>query len=609
MKYYHFLIAVLFFPLNITAQEVLFPLSVNPVLTKLQFNPSTQRRAAVNDTAFLPFIEDFSLNSVYPTDSLWTDRNVFINNNYSADPVTIGIATFDGLNEFGQPYHPSSTADSIADYLTSRPIRLQQVPPGDTSLWLSFFYQPQGLGDCPEAQDSLVLQFKDTSETWTTVWSVPGRCDTAFKRINIRIADAKYFFDGFQFRFYNIATVNGNRDHWNLDYVIIRLNTIENAPISDFGFIHPQQTMIKEYTSMPYSHYKVNGMQATMMKTTMDDTIRNFDYGPSAVAPFISVTDDAGTNTVFTLPSTIVGLNLLSDTGYTIPLNGFQFPVNPEDSASFLVKSYSDSPPNQNNFNDSSFYYQDFYNYYSYDNGSAESSYGLTGNTDVWAAYQFDIKKQDTLRGVQIYFNPTGIDITNKLFQLTVWSDVNVTSNTSVEMYRLINQKPDTFDGINVFKTYLFDSLLVVGPGNIWVGMIQNEPQTLYGIGFDRNTDSRDKMFYHIDGFWYQSQLAGSWMIRPLFGRDISLVGINEAKGNSPAFSLYPNPATHLIHLRSEPGKECRYQIYDLIGSLISDGKTSGDKTIDVSSFAKGMYVVKLSDADNGFSTRKFIID
>jgi hypothetical protein len=273
----------------------------------------------------------------------------------------------------------------------------------------------------------------------------------------------------------------------------------------------------------------------------------------------------------------------------------------------FQVKSYSDSPINQNKLNDSSFYTQHFYNYYSYDDGSSEWAYALSGNQDVWAAYQFNIKVQDTLRGVQIYFNPTGYDVSNKLFQLTVWSDVNIGQNTSVEMYRMINQKPDTFDGINVFKTYLFDTLLVVGPGNIWVGMIQNDPQTLFGIGFDRNTDSRDKMFVHFDGFWHQSNIPGSWLMRPLFGEDISLVGISEAEKQGPSFTVYPNPASALLHLHSE--KECTYQIFNSIGSMVETGRLLGEKSIDVSKFSKGIYVVKVLDAQNRFTAKKVILD
>ena len=244
----------------VIGQEIIFPLNVNQALINQSKNISSfQKKALFDDTISTPFEDDFSRPGIYPYDSLWLDSNVYINNNYSEKPFTIGVATFDGLNQNGKPYLPLSTDDNIADFLTSRPIDLI-VPPGDTSTWLSFFYQPQGLGDEPEIEDSLVLQFKDTGGVWNNVWQVEGRRDTVFQRVNIRITEDKYLFKGFQFRFYNIATVNGNRDHWNLDYLVLRKNTVTNPPIVENAMVRPQISLLTEFTAMPYSHYKPLGI-------------------------------------------------------------------------------------------------------------------------------------------------------------------------------------------------------------------------------------------------------------------------------------------------------------------------------------------------------------
>ena len=210
-----FLQVLVVFSTNISiAQESIEPLGTNPVLIQASkfatANLSNSRISTFNDTLTLPFIDDFSKRGIYPFDSLWLDSNVFINSNYGDLPITIGVATFDGLNKNGYPYNPSASQDSVADLLTSRPIDLA-VLTGDTSVWLSFFYQPQGLGDVPETKDSLVLQLRDTGGVWNNVWALKGNSDTAFKRANIHLLDNKYFYKGFQFRFYNIATVNGNR--------------------------------------------------------------------------------------------------------------------------------------------------------------------------------------------------------------------------------------------------------------------------------------------------------------------------------------------------------------------------------------------------------------
>ena len=38
------------------------------------------------------------------------------------------------------------------------------------------------------------------------------------------IVGPKYFYEDFQFRFRNIASLSGNNDHWNIDYVRLVAN-------------------------------------------------------------------------------------------------------------------------------------------------------------------------------------------------------------------------------------------------------------------------------------------------------------------------------------------------------------------------------------------------
>ena len=596
-----------------SAQVVFEPLGNNPVLSQQALiTSSVQRIAAFDDTLLLPFRDDFARQGVYPFDSLWLDSGVFINNNYSQLPVTIGIATFDGLDKFGRPYRPSSNFDSVADVLTSRPLDLV-VPPNDTSVWLTFFYQPQGLGDVPEAGDSLVLQFKDTGNVWHTVWAVDGRPDTAFQRVDIRIDNPIFLFRGFQFRFYNIATVNGNRDHWNLDYVLLLKNSIPNAPILDNALIRPQSSLLKEFSAMPYTHYKSLSLsqQQAAMKTSIEDTIYNIDYGGTSYQPVGAVLQNGVVLTSgIDFASASMGNSYIP---FSIPLNSWSYPSLSTDSADFLVRSNIDQHSLDNvSDNDTSYYLQHFHNYYAYDDGSAEIAFGLSGSQNVSRAVGFDVKMQDTLRGVQIYFNPTGENITNKLFQLTVWSDINVGTNTDVELYRLINQKPDSFDGINAFKTYLFDSTLVVGPGTIWVGFIQNDPQTLYGVGFDRNTDSHDKIVYRLAGSWSQQNIInGSLMIRPIFGKSIPTVSVSELKSNAPEFIVSPNPANEKVFLqiKNERWKNLTYQVFDILGVVIAEKNINQSTELDISGLQAGIYFIRLINSDsNSASVQKLII-
>lgn len=614
-SYYYWLTSLIITLLfqNSYAQETMIPLGVNPILMNAakmeRLNPAIARTAAVNDTLILPFIDDFSKPGIYPDSNLWLDKNVFINTNYGDLPVTIGVATFDGLNQNGTPHFPTYVIDTVADVLTSKPIDLGAVA-GDTSVWMSFFYQPQGLGDVPETADSLVLQFKDTAGIWSNVWALQGKPDTSFKRANIHLLDAKYFFRGFQFRFYNIATVNGNRDHWNIDYVILKRFAAPNDSILDNALIYPQTSLLTEFTAMPYSHYKSLGIQIpAAVKTSLNDTIHDINYGGTSYSPQIDISQN-GASIFNGNTGTISSASSNSYIPYAIPLGGFTFPVQATDSADFLVKSYftnTGAPSNRDN--DTSYFTQHFHNYYAYDDGTAEVAYGLTGNTDLALAYKFDVKMRDTLVGMQIYFNPVGVNVTNKLFSLTVWSSIDVTGNSAVKLYSRIDQKPGVNDSINGFKSYTFDTLLIVNAGTIYVGINQSEPATQYGVGLDRNTDSRGKMFYHLDGYWRQSSIKGSWMMRPIFGKKIMVIGVDELTTNNFDFEVFPNPAKNYLTVRLPFQKTVQMQVLDLVGKVLIDKKIEGENTISTENLTSGMYLLRIISPNNFSSVKKFIIE
>ena len=597
---------------NISAQEQIIPLGNNPVLMNAAKEINQQsglRRTAVVDTIVLPFEDDFSRPGMYPYEGLWLDSSVFVNTNYPDNPYTIGVATFDGLNQYGVPHNPAATQDSIGDNLTSKPIDLG-VLVGDTSVWISFFYQAGGLGDVPETADSIVLQFRDTGGVWNTVWAMPGRSDTAFQRANIRILDAKYFYRGFQFRFYNIATINGNRDHWHIDYVILKNGTTANSAINDNAHVYPHLSLLNEFTSMPYPHYKSLGAQmSSAMKTSLADSIYTLDYGVTSITPELTISQFGSSifSTNLGGPITTNGSNLY--TPYSFPSN-FTFPIQSTDSVDFLVKSFFPfTGAFSNRFNDTSYFTQHLNNYYAYDDGTAEVGYGLTGNTDVQIAYKFDVKMRDTLVGAQIYFNPVGIDVSNTLFQLIAWSSVDVAGNSDTRIHTTYDLKPGVNTSINGFKTFIFDAPLVVDPGTIFIGIEQNEPATQYGIGLDRNTDSRSKMYYHLDGFWRQSNIQGSWMIRPIFGaRYPFTVGVSEAS-YSFDFSIYPNPASEKITIELPFNKKSKVQIINVVGEVILEEEITSSKTISIENIASGIYFARIINDNNFSSVRKFVIN
>ena len=125
----------------------------------------------------LPFIDDFSYDETNVDNLLWKKSSVFVNRTYSIDPPTIGAATFDGLDSNGFAYSINiSNAEGYADTLMSREIKMNNID----SAYFLFYYQPQGLGDAPEVNDSLILEFKNNNNVWKKVWSKQGSSNLEF---------------------------------------------------------------------------------------------------------------------------------------------------------------------------------------------------------------------------------------------------------------------------------------------------------------------------------------------------------------------------------------------------------------------------------------------
>lgn len=192
------LLILLCFTLTGLAQEIITELETNPVVRrKAESNllPAYKSSAGTSSLPLtLPFMDDFSRNDVFPATDRWQDQYAFINTDYPINPPNIGVATLDAINDKGELYPHAIPGPGIfqADMLTSQPIRLDSVfkpvarpiTPAD-SIYLSFFYQPQGRGNAPEAGDLLILEFG----TYTG--------DSAFVAVDsIRYEVDAYYFPG-----------------------------------------------------------------------------------------------------------------------------------------------------------------------------------------------------------------------------------------------------------------------------------------------------------------------------------------------------------------------------------------------------------------------------
>ena len=250
---------------NTLAQEIVTGLQSNYRIKHNTEKFKEIRGLTSADTLVLPFFDDFSGHSIFPDIKKWTDNYVFINNTYSDQQITAGIATFDALDNTGKMYDQASTSGFEADHLTSQPINLNYS--SSDNIWLSFFYQAGGLGDPPEANDSLTLQFfAPLEQKWYSIWKVGGSLDQRFKPAIIRINEDRFLQNGFQFRFVNYASISpsltdpsmvGNCDIWNIDYVLLDKNrNAGDTTFADVAFTLPLRSLLKSHEAMPWKQFR-----------------------------------------------------------------------------------------------------------------------------------------------------------------------------------------------------------------------------------------------------------------------------------------------------------------------------------------------------------------
>jgi hypothetical protein len=592
---------------NSFAQEAEQPLIYNPVIKKersklKEFNPVSNRAMTSScDTLLLPFVDDFSAGGIYPDTCLWTDSNVFVNDDFPVNPPSIGVATFDGLNKYGEQYNPSLTSYGPADTLTSKPIDLDF--PNDTTVWLSFYYQPQGLGTNMQPRDSLVLELFGSDNLWHRVWSKTGSANAPFALKMYNVRDTIYLFRGFRFRFINYASLYGMIDQWNLDY--IRLDTGRSATdtviTNDVAFVKRSLSALRNYQSVPYAHYKNNELAA--MDITKNVVIRNLDTvaaNPDHSLEFLL--DDFSVD--YSTGPAAVSVSGNSTTISTKTFSPHLFPsITSQDSlVNYIrhVKSPSDSNPS----NDTLLEKQELYNYYCYDDGTAEAGYGVP-TLGARIAYKFDLLTADSLRAIQMRFIYGNFNVSLSLFNIMLWNNLNPNNNGT---QLLFSQHPYYGDSINEFYTYILSNPVAVS-GTFYIGWEQLDASFL-NIGLDKNINSNANMFYTTTGTWQNSSIPGSWMIRPVFGKASDLVSTGNNFSSERNISMYPNPASeYLIFKNNAKGKEIIYYLLtDISGRVISEG-IAADQQLNVSDVPNGMYMVIFSDVNfRTVSSHKLII-
>lgn len=641
------IIVVIVLSVSASGQEILTGLYTNPVVREKTFSILKSQQAD-STPIFLPFHDDFSDLTIFPSPERWFDREAFVNADYPVYPINLGVATLDAINDSGIIYSNAVPGPStfIADHLTSRYIRLDSVfspvpkalSPAD-SIYLSFYYQPQGRGLALNSSDSLSLEFLVAAgydsvtpgdsvikipPVWQHVWASEGmKLDTFyyynnewFRRVMIPVTDPKFFRNDFSFRFYNHVSLasnsqpswQSNADQWNIDEVYLNYGRSRGDTIfPEIRFIERPPSMLKNYAAMPYKQYSDD--PGGEMGDTISVLLTNRDLLSHISSYRYTVTQVSGS---FFFPYQSQDFNLPSytqtDFGYLFraPVK-FSFPISQADSALFLITHTVRESVTGSVLGDTIDTYQPFFNYFAYDDGTPEQGYGLKGAGGEFA-YRFRLNvSPDTLRAIRIYFNRTLTSANNQYFYLTVWNDNN--NKPGDTLYSRFT-RVEYSDSLNDFHTYYLENPVPI-TGTFYVGTVQTTDENL-NIGFDSYNNAESEMLFNVTGTWQTSVLGGSAMIRPVIGKPLPL-GVNENPSDGPSFTVYPNPAhSGFINISSSIFDAPRKGNWKIIisnpsGMMIME--TEAVNRIDISGIQSGFYLVTLLDPSTGIkSSAKLII-
>ncbi|MBN2275339.1 MAG: T9SS type A sorting domain-containing protein [Bacteroidales bacterium] len=571
----------------------------------------------------LPFFEDFSDITIYPDQEKWTDINAFVNTSFPDLPPSIGVATLDAIDPSGNVYAVNDRA-TPSDTLTSIPFNLLPYKEGNDEVLLSFFYQAGGKGELPDPQDSLVLEFfSPQANEWNWAWKASA--DSAGPFIQKILTIPKSLCeDGFRFRFRNYTSMSPNEvvgkhgalsnvDQWHIDYIM--LNTMPRAnhqSINDIAFVDPLTDLLFDYTTVPWHHLDY---AQRIGRNKVRYVIRNLEKADTAISINRSYvvrnmfTGEVSFYEVYTEkiePNSLFIRNDPFDHSYAYSAD--------TDEGEFEVTAYLKTHPSQFLENDTVKYKQLFSDYYAYDDGTAEFGFGISGESTAGAmmACRFPVFRQDTIRGVDIFFNKTRNNYTADLtFNLCIWkNDGGIPGDTLYVSQEELT--PDVNTGLLEFTRYRIPlSHEIMVDDTVFVG-IKQLTEDFINIGYDVSHDNRSNILVNITGSWYAVDSldpGGSLMMRPVFSTRETASDIADFSSAKEILKVFPNPVNERLQIilsEKAMAEGGRIQIYDITGHQVLAETLK--HALAVSHLKSGIYILKITLQSGETLTSKLII-
>ncbi|TGE08330.1 T9SS type A sorting domain-containing protein [Hymenobacter fodinae] len=568
----------------------------------------------------LPFFDDFAGQAEgRPNEQRWlTTGGTLINNRFARRPPSKGVATFDGFRADGRSYGGVSSV-GYTDSLTSQPIDLSGLSATD-NVFLSFFWQAGTLVGPPVAATSarptgLYVDFLDDAGNWREVSQVRSSGDTTnFRFRAVPINQASYLHKEFQFRVRVFGYQYNNRDAWSIDYVRLDRNrTAADSSFRDIALSQPLPSALRRYTAMPVTQFNVNPAQELTTRTRT--TMNNLDPGP---AP----TPISWTGTLEVLPSGPTTQFLTGNRSLDAGRGGQQQPITgslqaapvPVSAAPKLLRQRITLLSNETNPltlpNDTISRVTELFDYYAYDDGSAEATLSLpiasTGPVTFYAT-RYDLNTPDVVRSIRLYPMATAL---GRTVTVAIWEDSNNQPAATPKATKsfLI---PASLPAGQAYVEVPFDAPVAVS-GRFYAGYGQASSSQFVEVGVDlNNAPPANYFFISLLNAWESISLAttkspnGALMLRPMMGA--SPITAAAPANVAASYSIFPNPTTDGL-VRVE-GRYTRATVLDALGRTVWEqpAAQAGQAQLSLQQLLPGVYVVRLTLANGLVVTKRLV--
>ena len=128
---------------------------------------------------------------------------------------------------------------------------------------------------------------------------------------------------------------------------------------------------------------------------------------------------------------------------------------------------------------------------------------------------------------------------------------------------------------------------------DFFIGWRQLDPERL-NLGFDRNIDQSDEIFYSVNGgvSWLVSPFSGSAMVRPIFSTQMDTsLGLIEPETESIQILIFPNPVRDEVFIKNAGESLNEKLLLDAAGRVLM---STMEDSFDLQTLDSGIYFISV---------------